>query len=123
MGGTVAALGVITGGWVAFILEHFRSDPYDPLASGGDDFSIHERWGYPIYEDPEDIFVKAASGHFGFEWKFFTTSSESFQIKVTASVQWGLMEWVELPENGIPGYYRLYPSGWTEVSEIVTINA
>ena len=106
---------------VHYILQHFCSDPQDPTANAHldpTDYFILERWDYPDLGGPPNSFVDSATGHYGFEWQFHTESASDFQIRVTASVNWG-WPWYD-PESSC---WFLVDVGWTDVYTTITINA
>ncbi len=110
----------LVGGAAHYILEHFRSDPNDPTANAHldpNDYFILERWDYPVIGTPHE-FVESATGHYGFEWQFYTESASDFQIRVTASVDWGWCWW-----DHECGCFRLVGDFWTHAYTDVTINA
>lgn len=115
---------VITKG-AAYLLKSFASDPNDPHAQKGGDYFALEYWNYPdlINEEfvgPQPWFVASASGQYSMIWGFETGTADNFQIKITASVNWG--EIVYHPRN-IHDYWTLDDRGWSEVSRIITICA
>jgi len=113
----------VVGGVIGVFMEHFRSNADDPYANAhlypGTDYYIREFWGYPTGWDPsQGHFVRYASGHYGFKWLFYADTGTSFQIQVTASVHWGILQF-----SGKLGAYHLVDAGWTSVSTSVIINA
>lgn len=120
---TISGMVITTG--ARYILYALRSDPNDPDANGGTDYSAHEQWDYPSYINAEfsgeqPWFVASASGRYSMTWKFRTETSSVFQIKITASVNWG--EIIYHPGQ-IHDWWTLDDRGWSNVSRSVTIYA
>jgi len=110
----------LVGSAVHYTLQHFASDPNDPTANAHldpTDYFILERWDYPTLGGPPDSFVNSATGHYGFDWQFYTASASDFQILVTASVNWG-WPWYD-PESSV---WWLIDVGWTHTYTTITIN-
>jgi len=115
--------GMVTG--AKWLLQHFASDPNDRQALGGNDYSVHEQWGYPTYykEYQSRPFVSAATGHYQLEWIFDTDTASNFKIRIKADVNWGVAHYHPgSPYTGI-GYYTLDDAGWESLSTTVTVNA
>lgn len=70
----------------------------------------------PVY--PEDGFVKQGEGDYELSWIFDTGSSSNFQIRVTATADWG--DWYFDPTYMFAA--QLNPAGSTTTSTVITIN-
>ena len=108
-----------------YLLHTYRSDPNDPHAQKGTDYFTLERWDYPTWINekfvgPQPWFVSSASGQYSMEWSIRTWTSSSFQIRITAFVNWG--EIIYHPGN-IHDHWTLDDRGWSEVSQTITIYA
>ena len=86
------------------------------LDNPGPGNTIWEQWNYPTTSGYDsEAFVKSCTGHYEFSWKFNLDSATSFQIRVTAQVNWGL----RAIANRI---FYLKDMGWTSISRTVIIN-
>lgn len=117
---------VATGGsyTVRFLLSLFASNSNDPDATGGEDYSAHEQWDYPQYykEYVSCPFVSSSTGSFEFDWRFKYDTDVQFQIKITASVNWGVSTY-HYGHQGEIGYYTLDDAGWDSLTSTITIYA
>lgn len=109
---------------LAITLLQFKSNPYDPSARGGTDYSVHERWDYPrdtIKEYEQEPWVKAANGHYSLDWRFNTESATSFFIRAEASVNWGQRHYHSGCNNIC--IIELHDVGWDSIASSVAVYA
>lgn len=102
---------------IDYVMEGFRTDPDNKEAYGGGDNEAWEQWNYPTTPrpDPND-FIRSASGYGEILWTFNPNSASIFQLRITASVNWGTI--MIQPRTG---YNYLVDAGWSSVSRTITI--
>jgi len=108
-------IGAVSGGIIDFTFAHIASDPNvrDGSGIGG---NVLERWPYPVGPLSSPDFVSDATGHYRFDWRFFTEHASSFKIRVTAKVEWGFIAYSY-------GMWNLPYAGTLETYTEITINA
>jgi len=127
LSGTAVLIG-LTGAGIAsaakWVLSGAASDPNDRNAYGNTDYSAHEQWDYPNYykEYQASPFVSAATGALESSWIFRTSTRTNFQLKVVASVNWGVSTY-HFGARGEIGYYTLDDAGWDSLTTIISVNA
>jgi hypothetical protein len=104
-----------------WLLWGSASDPNDRAAYGGEDYSAHEQWDYPTsYKEYQSSpFVSSATGSLEFSWVFKTSSATSFQMRITAYVNWGIPVW---RGRDIQTCW-LDDAGWDSLSQLITVYA
>jgi hypothetical protein len=105
-------------------LSGWASEPENRHGGTGTGYSaVWEEWGYPTGPfDDAAPFVSIASGAFDLLWKFNKDSADTFQIIITASVEWG--EIVKYHHDYTDGYrYSLWGVGTTSSSLVLTVYA
>jgi hypothetical protein len=116
-----ASASATTGAVIKYTLQQFASEPVDEHAQMGTDYFVRERWEYPTsYKEYQpEPFVESVSGQYTLDWTFNTASASSFQIKATATVNWGKV--VYQPSHQTFDWWYLEPAGSTSISKITTI--
>ena len=114
------SLSTTAGAVIVYILQQFASEPIDEHAQMGTDYFVRERWNYPTYyrEWEPEPFVESASGQYTLDWTFNTASASSFQIKVTATVNWGEVVY----HYQYYSWWDLIDAGSTTISKTITIH-
>jgi len=124
LSGTAVLVG-LTGAGIAtaakWLLSGAASDPNDRNAYGNTDYSAHEQWDYPTSykEYSPNPFVSAATGALESSWVFRTSTRTNFQLKIVASVNWGLPVW---RGRDIMTCW-LDDAGWDSLATIISVNA
>jgi len=68
------------------------SDLHDPYADGGvGDTIIKEKWEYG--GQSSESLINVAGGQYSFEWNFKSDPAYDFQIQITATVEWGEVDY------------------------------
>lgn len=113
------SLSTIAGAVIKYTLQQFASELIDEHAQMGTDYFVRERWEYPTYykEYEPEPFVESVSGQYTLDWTFNTASASSFQIKVTATVNWGE---VVHHHGQLFDWWDLVPAGSTSISKTIT---
>jgi hypothetical protein len=117
--------GTVTSQAVRNALRGWVSEPENRLAGYGYETSaVWEQWDYPTLTLDYPKFVSVASGEFNLLWWFDKYSGDSFQVGITAWVNWGKVVYQKGSEPiGTPDKYHLYDCGWSSAFLAFTVYA
>jgi hypothetical protein len=106
-------------GGTTMILGATRSNADKPHAEGGSDNAVWEQWDYPTTRPTSEAFVQLATGYYELRWVFNTRLAESFQIRITSTVCYGLPYYLD----DLDVWVILDPIVDVSTSTIITIEA
>jgi hypothetical protein len=75
-----------------------------------------EKWQYPTESGLTQPFVESASGQYTPQWQFDKDASDTFEVQITATVNWGQVVYGD-------GRFTLIDAGTYSSSTQIAINA
>jgi hypothetical protein len=123
--GAVATGGSYTAKWLLSLYASNANDREANTEVSSEDYSAHEQWDYPqsYKEYMPNPFVSAASACLEFDYRFKYDTDVKFQIKITASVNWGVPKYYPGNPQVSIGHTDLVDAGWDTITRLVTIYA